>query len=316
MSRLSPVPPGRRVGPRHRAAVDTAPAPEAEPLVEVRDHRETVRRPWWQDIPRPSAGSIGGVAVLLVVAGGAVHLATAGTALPPADLGLDQPPSAAATESARAEEIAGGAVTPSSSEAAPAGTSPPGASAPPAPPVPVPADPGATEPAPGPLIVHVTGAVATPGIVRLSPGARVADAVDAAGGTTTEADLQQVNLARPVVDGEQVHVPRPGEEPPLTASGPAGPSSAPGAGTGHDVGTSPESGTGGGEVDGSGSSRVNVNTADAAALEELPGIGPALAQRIIDHRTTNGPFTSVDQLDEVSGIGPAILADLRDRVTV
>ncbi|GAB3171444.1 hypothetical protein GCM10027059_39760 [Myceligenerans halotolerans] len=141
------------------------------------------------------------------------------------------------------------------------------------------------------VVAHVVGAVRDPGLVELPGGARIADAVEAAGGPTDEADLSGVNLARPVADGEQIHVPKPGETP--VTSG--------------DPGAVPD--TGGGDV-------VDLNTADAATLETLPGIGPALAQRIIDWRTANGPFASVDELDDVSGIGPAVLEQIRPAARV
>lgn len=141
------------------------------------------------------------------------------------------------------------------------------------------------------VVAHVVGAVREPGLVELPGGARVADAVEAAGGPTSEADLSGVNLARPVNDGEQIHVPRPGEA--LAASD----------------GTSPEE-TAGSPGGGNGEA-VDLNTADATTLETLPGIGPALAQRIIEWRTANGPFAAVDELDDVSGIGPAVLERIR-----
>ncbi|QTX04880.1 ComEA family DNA-binding protein [Agromyces archimandritae] len=142
------------------------------------------------------------------------------------------------------------------------------------------------------LLVHVTGAVRAPGIVELAPGSRVVDAVAAAGGLADDADAEAVNLAGPVADGEQLRVPVVGEAP---AAG--------GAGAG---------GAGAGGADGV----VDLNRADAAALETLPRIGPALAERIIAWREANGPFTSVDQLDEVSGIGEAVLAGLEGLVRV
>lgn len=153
------------------------------------------------------------------------------------------------------------------------------------------------------IVVLVSGAVATPGVVRLAQGARVQDAVDAAGGPTPEADLAAVNLARPVTDGEQIHLPVPGETPPVAAP-------ASGATPAPSTGDKPAGGSGGGGA------LIDLNTADAALLEELPGVGPAIAQRIIDHRQSNGPFRSVDDLLEVSGIGPATLEKIRDRATV
>ena len=145
---------------------------------------------------------------------------------------------------------------------------------------------GAQEPvdAPDQVVVHVVGAVAQHGVVRLALGARVADAIAAAGGSTPDADLATVNLARVLTDGEQLVVPVAGE--PVAASAAA-------------------------VADG----LVDLNSASAAELEELPGVGPVLAGRIVEHRTEQ-PFTTVDELDDVAGIGPALLADLRTRVRV
>lgn len=181
-----------------------------------------------------------------------------------------------------------------------------------APPDPVAAQTTAAPEEPGPeadgapesagVVVHVAGAVHEPGVVELPAGARVADAVAAAGGEQTDAELAAVNLARPLVDGEQVYVPRVGEEPPGSAGGAAPP---PDAGAG----------TGAGEPAGDGGV-VDLNTADLAALDTLPGVGPAIAQRILEWRDANGPFHSVEELLEVSGIGPATLDKLRERVRV
>jgi competence protein ComEA len=143
-----------------------------------------------------------------------------------------------------------------------------------------------------PLLVHVLGAVAQPGLVELTAGARVVDAVAAAGGFTAEADPAGVNLARPVVDGEQLVVFSVGQTPPPAAGGSPGGSAA------------------------SGDGLVHLNTADLAALDTLPRIGPALAQRILDWREANGPFTSVDQLLDVAGIGDAVFSGLADRVAL
>lgn len=147
-----------------------------------------------------------------------------------------------------------------------------------------------------PVLVHVLGAVVKPGLVELDAGARVVDAVAAAGGFTADADPAGVNLARPIVDGEQLVVFAVGQVP-VPAAVPA-------------PGTAP----GGGAVGADGI--VHLNTADVAALDTLPRIGPALAQRIIDWREANGPFTSVDQLLEVTGIGDAVFGGLADRVAL
>ncbi|MFC8732697.1 helix-hairpin-helix domain-containing protein [Luteimicrobium sp. NPDC057192] len=154
------------------------------------------------------------------------------------------------------------------------------------------------------ILVHVVGAVRRPGLVHLAAGARLEDAVEAAGGPTSSAQLDAVNLAGVVTDGEQVRVPRRGETP----ASPVG--AAPGTGAAADPGST------GATSPGATGAPVDLNTADAAALDALPGVGPVLAQRIIDRRTQSGPFTSVDQLDEVSGIGPTMLARLRDLVRV
>ncbi len=138
-------------------------------------------------------------------------------------------------------------------------------------------------------LVHVLGAVARPGVYRLTPGARVLDAIAAAGGLTAEAAPDGVNLARPVVDAEQLVVPRVGEVLPAAPAGPSGV-----------------------RADG----RVDLNTADADALETLPGVGPATAERIIRWREANGGFRAVEDLLAISGIGARTLEALRDLVTV
>ena len=143
------------------------------------------------------------------------------------------------------------------------------------------------------VVVSVGRLVARPGVVPLPAGARVADAVEAAGGLLPEADPASVNLAAPVSDGAQIAVGLHG-----TVTGQDGSDvGAPGAG----------SRTGG---------RVDLNAATVADLDGLPGIGPVLAQRIVDHRTRHGPFRTVDELDDVPGIGPAIAAELAELVAV
>ena len=177
------------------------------------------------------------------------------------------------------------------------------ASAPPLTPSPTPS--AAAAPSPAQLVVHVVGAVATPGVVTLPAGARVQDALDAAGGALPEADLATVNLARPVQDGEQIPVPTPGQV--LTPAAP--PAAVPAAPAAPGPGGSAGAGAGAG-------GQVNINTASQAELETLPGVGPVLAERIVTWRTENGAFLSVDDLQEVQGIGDKVLANLRPHVTV
>ena len=148
------------------------------------------------------------------------------------------------------------------------------------------------------VVVHVVGRVKHPGVRRLPLGARVTDAVEAAGGVSSKADLSALNLARVLVDGEQVRVPAVGE--PVA--------SVPTAGGGAS--------TGGGAGVGSSRAPVSLNTADLAGLDSLPGVGPVLAQRILDWRSAHGRFTSVDELGEVSGIGEKLLAQLGPLVTL
>ena len=141
------------------------------------------------------------------------------------------------------------------------------------------------------VVVHVAGAVVEPGVYELGPDARVRDAIVAAGGPTQAADWNALNLAGVVVDGVKVYVPEVGEEvpPALTAVPfPAGPDQA--------------------------GAPVDVNTATAAELDALPGVGPATAAAIVTERERNGPFLGVDDLDRVPGIGPAKLDALRDLV--
>jgi competence protein ComEA len=136
------------------------------------------------------------------------------------------------------------------------------------------------------VTVSVVGQVALPGVVVLPQGSRVADALAAAGGLLPGADPAAVNQAAVLADGQQIAVGVPGAAP---VPGPAG-DSTPG--------------------------RVSLNSASVADLDALPGIGPVLAQRIVDHRAENGPFTAVEQLDDVSGIGPATFDELAELVTL
>ena len=147
--------------------------------------------------------------------------------------------------------------------------------------------------------VHAAGAVIRPGVYQVPASARVTDVVDAAGGQAPDADLQQLNLAAKVADGERVYVPRRGESPP-TPGGPGAGAITGGAGAGGSAATGP----------------VNLNTATAEQLEALPGVGPATAQAILDYRKEHGRFGNVDELIDVRGIGEAKLAALRPKVRV
>ncbi|WP_104524761.1 ComEA family DNA-binding protein [Blastococcus atacamensis] len=138
------------------------------------------------------------------------------------------------------------------------------------------------------VVVSVVGQVARPGLVTLPAGARVADALAAAGGLVPGADASAVNLAAPVGDGEQIAVGLPAPAPGAVPGGAAPPAGG----------------------------RVNLNTAGVAELDALPGIGPVLAQRIVDRRSQDGPFRSVEELDDVPGIGPTIAAELAELVSV
>lgn len=139
----------------------------------------------------------------------------------------------------------------------------------------------------GMIVVHVSGWVAVPGLVEIPEGGRVADAVAAAGGARPGAALDGMNLAAPVHDGEQVVVPGPADAATATTAS----------------GTAPDG-------------RIRVNSATAAELDELPGVGPVLAERIVEHRDRNGPFATVEDLLDVPGIGERKLASLRDLVVV
>ena len=166
---------------------------------------------------------------------------------------------------------------------------------------------------PAEIIVSVVGMVHHPGVVTVAGTARVADAVNAAGGMLPEASPASVNLAAPLVDGQQILV-GPDPLPELSTGGtsagaPGGAASAAGGAGGG------EAGAGGGSA-GGGGGLVNINTASEAELETVTGIGPATAKKIVAHREQHGPFTSVDQLEEVPGIGPAKLEGMRAEVTV
>ena len=162
------------------------------------------------------------------------------------------------------------------------------------------AAPGDTTTATGVIVVSVTGAVRKPGLVRLAAGARVAEAIEKAGGTTTSADLTGLNLAAKLTDGASVVV--------ADADDPAA-----GGSSGSFLGDTGGSTSG---TAGAPAGKVDLNTADVAALDALPGVGPVTAASIVAWREKNGRFTSVEQLQEIQGIGPAKYAALAKLVTV
>jgi competence protein ComEA len=151
------------------------------------------------------------------------------------------------------------------------------------------------------ILVHVLGAVVRPGLFELPVDARVIDAVSAAGGFTAAADPEGTNLARPLADGEQLYLPALGEAVPGGANG--------------------SNGSGGSAAGQKGSAgapavKINLNRATATELDALPRIGPAMAQRIVEYRSANGPFASIDDLRNVTGIGDKTFEGLKDLVTV
>jgi competence protein ComEA len=148
---------------------------------------------------------------------------------------------------------------------------------------------------PGQIVVEVEGAVATPGLISLPAGSRLNDAIEAAGGLLENADTTSLNLAARVGDGEQITIP--------SAAGPGNVDPV-------DPGSSP---VGSLPMDAAG--LININTAGISELDQLPGIGPTIAQRIIDFRTFYGPFDSVDQLIEVEGISQTMVERFRHMVT-
>ncbi|PWD97230.1 DNA-binding protein [Dietzia maris] len=305
---LAPEPVGRNCEP---AVAESARVPWAEPdpdgarperfPAEDPDIAAWADPPWWARI-RWAPDRLAGVALVVVVlALGAfsVHRLLAAV---PAGPPVPELPLAASD----AKSVGGGpAPTPSAptTSATAAATAAAGAAAG--------TDPDATE---GPLVVSVVGLVGHSGLVTLTPGARVADALDSAGGVLEGGDRDGLNLARRVADGEQILVGlAPGPDGPrgprsdIVGPGPAQPPAVPGA---------PAAGAPAPTPAGAGAGPVDLNTADAAALESLPGVGPVTAAAILAWRSANGVFTSVDQLVEVDGIGPATLAKLRPLVTV
>ncbi len=153
------------------------------------------------------------------------------------------------------------------------------------------------------IVVHITGEVKKEGILYLAKGARIADAIKEAGGETDEADLSQVNLAYKLQDGQKIYIPNKNEKVSMyiTDNG------------GNNI-IEESNNTQNGEK--GGSKKVNINTASQSELDSLPGIGPALAQNIIDYREENGGFKSIEELQNVKGIGDAKYDDIKDNVTI
>jgi competence protein ComEA len=141
-------------------------------------------------------------------------------------------------------------------------------------------------------IVYISGAVQQPDVYQVPAAARVKDVVLAAGGLTEDAAIDEINLAEHVTDAQHIHIRRQGESPPGAAS------------TGEDAAGESDDGP------------LNINTASVADLDGLPGVGQSIAERIIEFRTTNGPFQSVEDLQKVKGIGPSLFAKLAPLVTV
>lgn len=152
------------------------------------------------------------------------------------------------------------------------------------------------------IAVHITGEVKKEGIIYLNQGARIVDAIKEAGGETKQADLSQVNLAYELQDGQKIYIPNKKEKISQYITENSGNNIII-----EDSNTSTQKG---------GSGKVNINTANQSELDRLPGIGPSLAERIINYREENGNFKSTDELQNVKGIGDAKYADIKDRITV
>lgn len=153
-------------------------------------------------------------------------------------------------------------------------------------------------PTPPQLMVDVRGAVAKPGLYGLPKGSRAQDALTAAGGTTAEANLDRVNLAKLLTDGDQVLVP--------TRTAQSSRVTSPTGADGPVVATGPTATPG----------KININTASTSELDTLPGIGPTIAQRIVDYRKTNGPFKRIEDLKNVAGIGDKSFEQIKDLIII
>ncbi|MEZ4591228.1 MAG: helix-hairpin-helix domain-containing protein [Chloroflexota bacterium] len=171
---------------------------------------------------------------------------------------------------------------------------------------PVPTAQPQPSPTPGPLRVFVSGAVTAPAVYEMPHNAIVQQAVERAGGFTPEADTAVVNLALPLFEGMQIYVPTQDE----TAQQPPAVISEPVRSIGVDVGEVTET-----AVDAP-AGLVNINSADVAELDTLPGIGPSTAEKIVEYRESNGPFATIDEITSVSGIGPAKFEQIQSFITV
>lgn len=149
------------------------------------------------------------------------------------------------------------------------------------------------------IVVHITGEVKKEGVVYLEEGSRVVDAIKKAGGETKEADLSQVNLAYVLQDGQKIYIPNKNEK--ISAY------------TSENMGDNIEQNNTTTKKEGA---KVNINTAGVEELDQLPGIGPAIAQRIIDYRNEHGEFKKVEDIQEVKGIGDAKFSEIKDSITV
>lgn len=156
------------------------------------------------------------------------------------------------------------------------------------------------------IVVHITGEVKKEGVIYLKKGARIVDAIKQAGGETKEADLSQVNLAYELQDGQKIYIPNKNEKISQYIIGINGE-------TMNDSSASTESESTSYNKEGT---KVNINTANQSELDSLPGIGPALAQRIIDFREENGNFNSIEDIQNVKGIGDSKYEDIKDKIVV
>lgn len=186
-------------------------------------------------------------------------------------------------------------------------------------------EPIVLQPAPteAPIAVHVIGAVPRPGLYKFPTGARVQDAIDAAGGLLAEADDNALNLAALLVDGQQLNIPYKAGKEPQGSSSNDGLSLPSGSSTSTPLPSSSSLGSSGIPSTSSpdpflqsNADLININTASLDKLDSLPGIGPTTAQKIIDYRNQNGPFLAIEDIMNVSGIGPATFEDIKNLITV